>query len=151
VSPPSSDDRFRTAARVYFAYGVVYLLGGVWLVAQGVGLPEYVTGARRGLYVAFWAVVGLIMLLLIPFLLRRPRAWFERWIVSRRDFGRLLSVFMAYRAYKVFQVALRPDTPSVAAPWGGEISFRAGAVVFFVVTVVALAFVARASWTERSP
>jgi hypothetical protein len=34
----------------------------------------------------------------------------------------------------------------VPAPWGGEISFRAGAAVFLVVTVVALVLVARAAW-----
>ena len=53
---------------------------------------------------------------------------------------------MALRAWLVLRVAVRPQTATVAAPWGGEISFRTGAAVFFVVTVVALVFVARAGW-----
>jgi hypothetical protein len=35
----------------------------------------------------------------------------------------------------------------VPAPWGGEITFRLGAAVFFLVTVVAMLFVAVAAWT----
>jgi len=34
----------------------------------------------------------------------------------------------------------------VAAPWDGEITFRAGAAIFFLVTIVALLFVAVAAW-----
>ena len=37
----------------------------------------------------------------------------------------------------------------VPAPWGGEIGFRAGAIVFFVVSVAALMFVARAAWSAE--
>jgi hypothetical protein len=54
---------------------------------------------------------------------------------------------MAIRAWNVLRVVLRPETATVAAPWGGDITFRAGAAVFFVVTVVALLFVAVAAWT----
>jgi hypothetical protein len=146
MSPAGASDRFRSAARAYFAYAVVYWIGGVYLVGHGVGIAGEVTAARRVAYVAFWAVVGLVPMLLIPYLLRRPRAWFERWILSRRDFARILSLFMAWRALEVGRVALRPVTAAVPAPWGGEIPFRAGAAVFFLVTAVALALVARAAW-----
>ena len=54
---------------------------------------------------------------------------------------------MAYRAYRVLGVVLAPDTASVAAPWGGEITYRVGAAVFFLVTVVAMLFVAIAAWS----
>jgi hypothetical protein len=146
MSPPAEGDRFRTAARAYFAYAVVYWLGGVFLVWHGVGIPGPVTPARRAVYVLFWAVVGLVPMFAIPYVLRRPRAWFERWLLSRRDFARILALFMAWRAVETLRVALRSVTTTVPAPWGGEISFRAGAAVFFVVTAVALALVARAAW-----
>lgn len=136
-------DRFRTAARAYFAYGVVYLVGGVYLVTQGVGVRGSRTAAG-----AEWLTIGLLLLLLIPYLLRRRRAWFERWVLSRRDFARLLSVLMALRAWKVLAVAVRPETAAVGAPWGGTVTFRLGAIVFFVVTLGALALVARAAWSE---
>jgi len=56
------------------------------------------------------------------------------------------------RAWAVLRVALRAETASVAAPWGGDITFRAGAAVFFIVTVVAALFVAVAAWSpDQSP
>lgn len=138
------EDRFRSAARAYFLYGVVYLLGGLYLVAHGVGAR----GSRLGAGLE-WSLIGLVLLVGIPYLLRRRRAWFERWVVGRRDFARIIALFMAVRAWAVLRVALRPETATVAAPWGGEISFRAGAAIFFLVTVTALVFVARAAWASE--
>lgn len=139
------DDRFRTAARAYFIYGVVYWVGGVWLAFQGIGVRAGSSVAWRGV---IWIIVGLVLVLLVPFLLRRRRRGFERWVLSRRDFARVLSVLMAFRAFEVARIALRPDSPSVPAPWGGAVTFQAGAVVFFIVTVAALVFVSRAAWTD---
>jgi hypothetical protein len=147
VSGVSLAERFRTAARAYFAYAVVYWIGGVYLVWHGVGVPGPLTPTKRLSYTAFWAVVGLVPMLLIPFLLRRRRGWFERWILSRRDFARILALFMAWRAVEVLRVAVRSATATLPAPWGGEISFSVGAAVFFVVTAVAAALVARAAWS----
>jgi hypothetical protein len=141
-------DRFRLAARAYFTYAVVYWIGGVYLVWHGVGISGEVTATKRAAYLGFWAIVGLIPMFVIPYLLRRPRAWFERWVLSRRDFARILSLFMAWRALEVLRVALRSATAAVPAPWNGEIPFRAGAAVFFLVTVAALALVARAAWAS---
>jgi hypothetical protein len=139
-------DPFRLAARAYLVYGVVYWLGGVYLATQGVG----VRGGRVMQAGVVWILLGLVLVLLIPYLLARPRAWFERWILSRRDFARVLAAFMAVRAWHVAQVALRPETTSVPAPWGGEITFRLGAIVFMIVTVAALVLIARAAWTKEA-
>jgi hypothetical protein len=38
----------------------------------------------------------------------------------------------------------------VPAPWSGEITFRLGALVFFIVTVAALALIARAAWAKEA-
>src|ERR687892_958584 len=146
MSSADQVDRFRDAARAYFAYAVVYWIGGVYLVWNGVGIAGEATPSKRAVSVAFWAVVGLVPMLVIPYLLRRSRPWFERWILSRRDFARILALVMAWRALEVLRVVLRSGTATVPAPWGGGIPFRAGAAVFFVVTVAALALVARAAW-----
>jgi hypothetical protein len=146
MSPGGDADRFRAAARAYFTYAVVYWIGGVYLVWNGIGIPGEVTATKRAGYVAFWAVVGLLPTLVIPYLLRRPRPWFERWILARRDFARLLALVMAWRAWEVLRVATRAVAAVVPAPWGGDISFRTGAIVFFLVTVGALLLVARAAW-----
>jgi len=139
-------DRFRLAARAYLVYGVIYWLGGFYLALQGVG----VRGDRMMQPGVAWIIVGLVLVVAIPYLLARRRAWFERWILSRRDFARILAAFMAVRAWHVLKVALRPETASVPAPWGGEITFRLGAIVFMIVTVAALAVIARAAWAEEA-
>jgi hypothetical protein len=145
--PFDPGDRFRDAARAYLVYGIIYWIGGVWLAFHGVGVQGDLAG--RGM---LWLVLGLVFVVGIPYLLRRPRPWFERWVFGRRDFARILTLFMAVRAWAVLRVALRPETASVAAPWGGEVTFRAGAAVFFIVTVVAALFVAVAAWSpDQSP
>ena len=150
MTPVADDGRFRAAARTYFIYALFYEVGGVYLVSQGVGVPAAAGARGRLIYTVFWAVIGLVPLLGVPYLLRRPRAWFERWLLSRRDFARILALFMAYRALKVAHVALRGETASVTAPWGGPLTFRAGAIVFLAVTIVALVAVARAAWHDEA-
>jgi hypothetical protein len=139
-------DRFRLAARAYLVYGVVYWLGGFYLATQGVG----VRGGRVMQAGVVWIVLGLVLVVVIPYLLAARCAWFERWILSRRDFARVLAAFMALRAWHVAKVALRPETASVAAPWGGEVTFRVGAIVFLIVTVAALVVIARAAWAKET-
>src|SRR5947209_19314161 len=107
-------DHFRTSARAYFLYGCVYLVGGAYLTFHGIGVRGATDGGRfRYVMTSLFVLAGLMLLILIPYLLRRRRARFERWILSRRDFARILSVFMAYRAYAVGRVAVRGDAASV--------------------------------------
>lgn len=139
-------DRFQVAARAYLTYGIVYWIGGVYLAAHGVG----VRGERIMQPGVAWIVLGLVFVVAIPYVLARRRGWFERWVLSRRDFARVLTLFMALRAWHVLRVALRPETATVSAPWGGEITFRAGAIVFLLVTVFALLLIGRAAWSEEA-
>jgi hypothetical protein len=139
------DARYRTAARGYLAYGLVYYVGGLYLVWHGVGVMGAMEG-RRGSTLAFWALAGLVPLFLVPYLLRARRWWFEHWIFSRRDFARVVALFLAFRAWKVAHVVLHDHGGSVPAPWGGAVSFRVGAAVFLVITIGALASVVRAAW-----
>jgi hypothetical protein len=142
--PFEPGDRFRDAARAYLVYGIVYWVGGVWLALHGVGIRG---DAELGGIGTLWIMLGLVFVVAIPYLLRRRRAWFERWILGRRDFARILTLFMAVRAWSVLRVVLRPETATVAAPWGGDVTYRAGAAVFFIVTIVAGLFVAVAAWS----
>ena len=140
--------RFRIAARGYLLYGIVYWIGGLYLLSQGVGVMGSTEGRRLGA-MGFWAVAGLVPMLGIPYLLQSRRRWFERWIFSRRDFARVVSLFLAFRAWKIGQVIVHGHGGSVPAPWGGTISFRVGASMFLVITVVGLAAVARAAWARE--
>jgi hypothetical protein len=139
-------DRFHLAARAYLVYGIVYWIGGIYLLWHGVGVMGSTSG-RGGGALVFWALLGLVPLLLIPYLLHARRAWFERWILSRRDFARIVAVFLAFRAYSVGRVAASPHGASVPAPWGDSVSFQVGAAFFLIVTIGALILVARAAWS----
>jgi len=142
--PEAPRDPFRTAACVYLGYGVVYLVGGLYLVAHGIG----VAGGRASGAIApamlKWGVLGSIPLIGIPLLLWRPWSLLGGWL-SRRTLAWLVVAMLALRAFKVGEVAVRAGG-SVPAPWGGEITFQAGAVVFLAVALVALAFTMRAAW-----
>lgn len=140
-----TDARFQAAARAYVVYGLVYLVGGLYLISQGVGVMGASTGAATTRTMLRWGLIGLIPLVIVPWLLARRWSWLGGWL-SRRTFAWVLAVLLAVRAVKVGEAAWR-STAAVAAPWGGEITFRAGAAVFFLVTVVAFLFVAVAAWT----
>lgn len=141
-------DPYRAAARAYVVYGLVYLAGGLYLISQGVGVMGAPTGGATARTMFRWGFIGLIPLVVIPWLLSRPWSWLGG-LVSRRVFVWIVAALLAFRAYKVGEVALRGGQ-SVAAPWGGSVSFQAGAIVFLLVTLVALAFVVRAAM-ERQP
>lgn len=142
------DARFRTAARVYVLYGLVYLAGGLYLVAHGVGVAGARTEGAIPRAMIGWGLIGLIPLVVIPLLLWRRWSWLGGW-VSRRTFAWLVAALLAIRAFKVAEVAVRGGG-SVPAPWGGTVSYQAGAIVFLVVTLAALAAVARAA-ASREP
>jgi hypothetical protein len=141
-------DPYRAAARAYFLYGLGYLVGGLYLISQGVGVMGGSTGGETTRMMLRWGFIGLIPLVVIPWLFSRPWSWLGG-LVSRRTFAWIVALLLAVRAYKVGEVARRGGA-SVAAPWGGEISFQAGAVVFLAVTLIALGFVLRAA-TYRQP
>ncbi|MBI2491876.1 MAG: hypothetical protein HYV94_07245, partial [Candidatus Rokubacteria bacterium] len=63
-------DPFRLAARAYLVYGVAYWLGGVYLAWHGVG----VRGGRMMQAGVMWIVLGLVLVLGIPYLLAARRA-----------------------------------------------------------------------------
>jgi len=137
-------DPFRSAARAYFVYGVVLLVGGLYLVYHGVGVMGGQTGGATTREMLRWGLVGLIPLTAVPWLLAHRWSWLRGWI-SRRTFAGLVAIFVTIRAFKVAVVAIRGGA-SVPAPWGGEISYQLGAAVFLPVILAALVFVARAAW-----
>lgn len=143
MTPGIGRDRFRAAALGYLVYGAVYWVGGLYLLSQGVGVAGGRAGGATGASMLTWGLVGLVPLAAVPAILWWPWSWLGGW-VSRRSFAWLVAALLALRAWKVSEVAVRGGA-TVAAPWGGEISFRAGAMVFAAVTVVALILVVRAA------
>jgi hypothetical protein len=147
MSGAPAGDRFRAAAVGYLIYGAIYWVGGLYLLSQGVGVAGGRAGGATGAGMATWGLLGLVPLVAIPLILWWPWSWMGGW-VSRRSFAWLVAILLALRTWKVAEVAVRGGA-TVAAPWGGEISFRTGAMVFAVVTAVALVLMARAAWPRR--
>src|SRR5207247_8549460 len=122
--PFDPGDRFRDAALAYLVYGIVYWIGGVYLALHGIGVRGAIATAGVS-----WIPLGLVFVIAIPYLLRRPRQWFERCVLGRRDFARILTLLMALRALHVLRDVLSTTAASVPAPWSVEITLRAVAAV----------------------
>jgi hypothetical protein len=136
------DEKFRQAAWTYLGYGVVYWLGGLALAAGGLG-PR---GMERG--GAAWFVVGALFVVVFPWLLVRERGWFDRWILSRRDFARVLTLLVVIRAIEVARITWAPRAETVPI-LGLDVSMRVGAGAFCVLTLATAAMLARAAWSRE--
>ena len=129
------EERYKQAAWTYFAYGVIYWLGGLYLATRGLGIG-------RGI---IWFVLGAIFVLLFPWLIARGhRGRGYHW------FCRILTLLVAFRAFGVGRVMLAPTVPTVPLPGGIEIPMSLGAAIFFLITLVTAAMLARAAWAPRS-
>jgi hypothetical protein len=137
------DARYRQAAWTYVGYGVVYWLGGLALASAGQG-PR---GMERG--GTAWFVVGALFVVVLPWLLVRERGWFARWLLSRRDFARVLTLLVALRAIEVARIARMPRAETVPV-LGLDVSTRAGAWVFCLLTVATAIMLARAAWGREA-
>jgi uncharacterized membrane protein YbaN (DUF454 family) len=133
--------RYRQAAWTYVVYGVVYWLGGLALAQSGLG-PR---GMERG--GAAWFVVGALFVVVLPWLLLRERPWFDRWVLSRRDFARILTLLVAVRAIEMARIARAPRDQLVSV-LGFAVPMAFGAWVFCLLTVVTAFMLARAAWSR---
>jgi hypothetical protein len=137
----SRDAKFRQAAWTYVGYGVVYWLGGLVLARSGLG-PR---GIERG--GTAWFVVGALFVVVFPWLLVRDRPWFDRWVLSRRDFARILTLLVVLRALEVARIAWAPRAGTVSV-LGLDVSMRIGAWGFCLLTIVTAVMLARAAWSR---
>lgn len=139
-----SEARYRQAAWAYAAYGTLYWLGGLALAAAGFG-PRAV--GRGG---AVWFAGGALLVVGIPWLLARERPWFDRWLLSRRDFARVVAVLVAFRALEVAWIARAPRPPEArtVTVLGVGVPFDLGAWTFCLVALAAAAVVGRAAWSR---
>ena len=136
------EEKFRQAAWTYLGYGIVYWLGGLVLFQAGLG-PRGMT--RGG---AAWFIVGALFIVVIPWLLCRERAWFDRFVLSRRDFARVVALLVVVRTIEVGRLAWAPRTDVV--PVGGvAVPMALGAWAFVLVTIVTALMLARAAWARE--
>jgi hypothetical protein len=136
------DERFRQAAWTYLAYGIVYWIGGFVLISAGLG-PRGMSGGGA------WFVVGALFIVVIPWILARERPWFERWVLTRRDFARILTLLIVLRAIEVGRIALAPRSELVSVG-GFAVPMSLGAAAFCLITVVTAGMVGRAAWSRAT-
>lgn len=140
--PLTVDDRFRHAALTYLAYGIVY-----WAVAFYLEVRVFAVAPR----LLVWFAVGAAIAVGVPWLLWRRRAWFERWILSRRDFARIVAVLVAVRVIAIARLAMQgPDALRMPRFGGGIPPSRAGAWLMALVAAIAAAALARAAWAREA-
>src|SRR5262249_47685685 len=120
---------------------------GLVLALAGLGPRPAGNPAGLALLVGLF-VIGGALIVVVPWLLVRERAWFERWVLSRRDFARILTVVVAYRAVVVGGIAWQPPIELISVG-GFAIPMRLGAVAFFLVTVAMVVLLARAAWSRE--
>lgn len=138
-----TEAKFRQAAGTYFVYGVIY-----WVTA--LYLQLHVFRVRGSLLL--WFAIGALIAVGVPWLLARRRAWFERWVLSRRDFARILAVLVAVRAVLVARIAIRgPESMPMPGVGGGVPTTAAGAWAMAVVALVTAVMLARAGWAREAP
>ncbi len=132
------EEKFRQAAWAYFVYGVLYMIGALFLAGQGIAVRR--TGAGP---IAAWFIIGALLIVVFPWLIARgARGVGYLW------FTRILTLLVAYRAFEVGRVALAPKLRSVPLPGAGEIPMGLGAGIFFLITLVTMAMLARAAWSR---
>lgn len=136
----AGERKFRQAAWTYLAYGVVY-----WVTALYLQLT--VVPARGSL---FWFVVGALIAVGFPWLLAARRPWFERWVLARRDFARVLAVLVAVRAVFVARLALAgPESLRMPSFGGGVPPNAAGAWLMAAIAAATAVMLARAAWQRE--
>ncbi len=127
-------EKFRQAALSYLIYGCLYLGGAIYVAVTGIVGRAMTT--RSGV---IWFGVGAILVVLFPWFISRGYVWFTR----------LLVFLVLLRAVGVSRVMIKPTIPAVPLPGGIELSMRAGAFLFLLVTLGTSYMLARAAWDLR--
>ncbi len=137
-----TEAKFRHAAWTYLVYGVIY-----WVTALYLQLRVFEVRGR----LLVWFGLGALIAVGFPWLLVRRRAWFERWILGRRDFARILAVLVAIRAVLVVRIAIRgPESLPMPGMGGGAPTTEAGAWLMALVAAVTAVMLARAAWAPEA-
>jgi hypothetical protein len=122
--------KYTQAAIGYLIYGVIYLVGAIYLGRIGQGPDGTV----------WWYLTGAAMALGFPYLIWKRRKWVTR----------ILAVLVLLRVIGLARIAMRDGTEPVPLPWEGEIATSHGAIVFMIIAVLTCMLLVRAGW-QRNP
>lgn len=124
--------KYHQAAIAYFVYGLIYWLGGYYLIEVGVS-------ARGG---TTWLLIGAAFVFLIPPLIWHGFKWFTR----------VLALLVLVRVGGLAREILTDEGRTVPSPLGsGEVPMVVGAVIFLIVAAVTAGLLLRAGFARRTP
>lgn len=118
--------KYHQAALTYLGYGLVYWLGGFYLIEAGVSEQDGV----------LWLVIGAVFVLVFPLLIWNGYTWFTR----------ILAVLVLVRIGGLVHVMATDAGATVPLPWGGALRMVYGAAVFLVVAAITCFMLVRAGW-----
>jgi hypothetical protein len=134
-------DRYRQAAWTYFGYGLVYLAVAAYL--------QLAVFTVRG-PLLLWFGAGAVLTVGVPWLLARPRPWFERWVLSRRDLVRLLALLVFVRTIAIVRIAVQGADPTRMPGFGAGVpTSTAGAWLMALIALATAVMLARAAWSRE--
>jgi hypothetical protein len=122
--------KYNQAAIGYLVYGLIYLVGALYLGRIGQGPDGTV----------LWYLTGAGMALGFPYLIWKRFKWMTR----------VLALLVLVRVIGLLRIAVRAESDPVPLPWGSEIATWHGAIVFMLIAVLTCILLARAGW-QRSP
>lgn len=127
----STSKTYRDAAVGYLVYGLIYLIGAVYLARVGASPRAMAPGST------WWFVLGGLMVVVLPLLIWKEFKWLTR----------ALAVLVLVRVVGLLRLMIRSDWEAVPLPWGGAMSEAYGAAAFLAVSLVVCMLLARAGWS----
>ena len=94
---------------------------------------------------------GAVLTVGVPWLLARPRPWFERWVLSRRDLVRLLALLVFVRTIAIVRIAVQGADPTRMPGFGAGVpTSTAGAWLMALIALATAVMLARAAWSPEA-
>lgn len=125
----TSEQKYHQAALTYLVYGVVYWVGGYYMIEAGVSMRSGVA----------WLLIGAAFVLIFPPLIWKGFTWFTR----------ILALFLLLRIAGLVRVIITDTGTTVPLPWNGALPMRVGAGIFLVIAAITCFMLVRASWWEQ--
>ncbi|MBI3988142.1 MAG: hypothetical protein HY347_00850 [candidate division NC10 bacterium] len=125
------EEKYRQAALAYLIYGLIYLVGALYLAHVGVA-ERAVRGGSSG-----WFLLGGLFVIAFPWLIFKGFKWFTRALV----------LLLLLRIGGLIKVIVGPEGGKpVPMPGGWEMPMALGAAIFLLVAAATCYMLARAAW-----
>lgn len=125
----TSERKYHQAAITYLVYGLIYWLGGLYLIEIGVSRQDGM----------LWLIIGAAFVLVFPPLIWKGYKWFTR----------VLAILVGVRIIGLARVIAGDEGQTVTLPWNATVPQVVGAYIFLVIAAVACFMLARAGWSRK--